>query len=159
MRNKIPLQNVVYNYRLTHDTGFAPNPYWGILTLATCKPQIRKYSKLDEAQEVWLAGWCNKDYKEAYRNKIGKSCNADQRDEYLIYLAKVAKKIPIGEYWIEYPEKRALATKNKRCLKRYGDNIYEKIDEYHYRQHNNISHRTAKDKKNRFERRKCFDLQ
>lgn len=147
MKKKVQIQNLVYNYRMTHDTGFAPNPFWGVLTLATCKPQIRKYLKLDSAREVWIAGWCNQAYKEAYWHKIEENCDTDQGDECLIYLAKVAKKIPIGEYGTEYPEKRALMTKNIRSPKRYGDNIYEKIDECRYKRHKNISHKTAKDKK------------
>ena len=31
-----------FRYRMDHDYGFAPNPFWGTLTLATCKAQIRK---------------------------------------------------------------------------------------------------------------------
>ena len=27
----------LFAYKMTHDTGFAPNPFWGYLTLATCK--------------------------------------------------------------------------------------------------------------------------
>ena len=36
------------SYKVKHDTGFAPNPYFGILTLATCKPAIRRSSKIQE---------------------------------------------------------------------------------------------------------------
>lgn len=32
----------LFAYKMTHDTGFAPNPFWGYLTLATCKPKIRE---------------------------------------------------------------------------------------------------------------------
>ena len=32
----------LFAYKMTHDTGFAPNPFWGCLTLATCKPKIRE---------------------------------------------------------------------------------------------------------------------
>lgn len=31
----------VFSYKLVRDYGFAPNPYGGYCTLATCKPQIR----------------------------------------------------------------------------------------------------------------------
>ena len=30
---------------MTHDTGFAPNPFFDVLTLATCKPGIRRVSR------------------------------------------------------------------------------------------------------------------
>nr|WP_269667332.1 hypothetical protein [Polaromonas naphthalenivorans] len=33
---------------MTHDSGFAPNPFHGTLTLATCKPGIRR--TIDPAQ-------------------------------------------------------------------------------------------------------------
>ncbi len=32
----------LYSYVVTHDYGFAPNPFGGVLTLATCKPRIRQ---------------------------------------------------------------------------------------------------------------------
>ena len=33
---------VIYEYVMTDDTGFAPNPFYGICTLACCKPVIRR---------------------------------------------------------------------------------------------------------------------
>jgi hypothetical protein len=35
----------LFTYKMTHDSGFAPNPFYDILTLATCKPGIRKTKK------------------------------------------------------------------------------------------------------------------
>lgn len=35
---------VTRTYRLDHDLGFAPNPYFGWCTLACCMPQIRKHA-------------------------------------------------------------------------------------------------------------------
>lgn len=32
----------LYSYVVAHDFGFAPNPFDGLCTLATCKPDIRK---------------------------------------------------------------------------------------------------------------------
>ena len=31
----------VFSYVVVHDTGFSPNPFHGLLTLACCKPLIR----------------------------------------------------------------------------------------------------------------------
>lgn len=42
----------LYSYTITHDTGFAPNPFWGWCTLATCKPQIRRTAQVGD----WIAG-------------------------------------------------------------------------------------------------------
>ena len=33
---------IVYEYVMTSDSGFAPNPFHGACTLACCKPKIRK---------------------------------------------------------------------------------------------------------------------
>lgn len=36
------------SYVITHDYGFAPNPYFEYLTLATCKPKIRTFAKVGD---------------------------------------------------------------------------------------------------------------
>ena len=33
--------NKLYAYVMTYDTGFAPNSFYGVCTLACCKPKIR----------------------------------------------------------------------------------------------------------------------
>ena len=43
-------------YKMTHDKGFAPNPYFDVLTLATCKPAIRRTKKDGD----WVAGFVSK---------------------------------------------------------------------------------------------------
>lgn len=35
----------LFSYIVSHDKGFAPNPFWGYCTLATCKPAIRRTAK------------------------------------------------------------------------------------------------------------------
>ena len=35
----------LYSYVVTVDTGFAPNPFHGVCTLACCKPDIRRTAK------------------------------------------------------------------------------------------------------------------
>jgi hypothetical protein len=47
----------VMGYKLTNDTGFAPNPFHGYLTLATCKPMIRSTRKKGD----WVAGFASKE--------------------------------------------------------------------------------------------------
>ena len=41
-----------YIYVVARDFGFAPNPFHGFLTLATCKPHIRKDAQVDD----WVVG-------------------------------------------------------------------------------------------------------
>ena len=44
-----------FRHKLDHDYGFAPNPFWGIMSLATCKAQLRhnKYLQIGD----WIAGF------------------------------------------------------------------------------------------------------
>lgn len=42
----------LYVYVVTHDTGFAPNPFHGYCTLATCKPHIRGRAEAGD----WVIG-------------------------------------------------------------------------------------------------------
>jgi len=42
----------LFSYRLRFDAGAAPNIYWGICTLAICKPVIRKVATLGD----WVVG-------------------------------------------------------------------------------------------------------
>ena len=67
-----------FSYIITRDFGFAPNPFHGILTLATCKPKIRKAAQVGD----YLMGNSNK----ASGNK-------------LIYMAKVDEILTFDEYW------------------------------------------------------------
>lgn len=104
----------LYAYKMTHDTGFAPNIEYGVLTLATCKPRIRKCTK----EGYWISGWtsnevCGKQRKYTFTD-------ADQR---LIYLAKVSKVIKIADYWNQYPDKKPRRLSDGTYDK--GDNIYE----------------------------------
>ena len=46
----------LFSYVITHDTGFAPNPFGGSLTLACCKPQIRNEASVGD----WIVGMCPK---------------------------------------------------------------------------------------------------
>ena len=43
-----------FRYKLEHDYGFAPNPFHGTLSLATCKGQIRKNKHLQIGD--WIIG-------------------------------------------------------------------------------------------------------
>lgn len=81
------------SYTMTYDEGFAPNPYHGVLTLATCKPKIRSSKRID--QGVWLAGWA------------GRRLQQDkEKQRELIYLAKISEKISLGKYYVQYKQKR-----------------------------------------------------
>lgn len=93
----------IFTYVVTRDFGFAPNPFCGICTLATCKPGIRKSAQIGD----WIFG-------------IGSKTTLENR---MIYLMKVTNKITFDEYWSreEFAMKKPKMTTLKKM---YGDNIY-----------------------------------
>lgn len=112
----------MWSYKVVWDSMFAPNPLFDILTLATCKPTIRKSSNTKRG--MWIAGWTacithNSDlFGGVFRCKRG--------EERLIYLAQISDILPLDEYWEKYPQKRCVCTENINEAIRYGDNIYTK---------------------------------
>ncbi len=112
-------------YKMTADTGFAPNPFWGYLTLATCKPWIRKKAKTGE----WIAGFSSK-----------KLDNSEVGKEKLIFLMKVEKIIPLKGYF-NHPEfeNKIPQLNKKECIYKCGDNIY-KFENGEFTQIENRSH-------------------
>ena len=134
--------NNLYYYKMTWDSEFAPNPHHGVLTLANCKPVIRKCAKVGD----WISGWTST----VMHDKNGKIHRFVNGEEKLIYLAKVTKKITYDEYWMEYPQKRphlisvqggkAVAHSAVNNAYDSGDNIYEPKGNGVYIQHENSSH-------------------
>jgi len=99
---------------MTTDAGFAPNPFFGIMTLATCKPRIRKCKKKGD----WIAGFTS---KELCEDEVGK--------ERLVYLMQVEEKILIADYYSDPKFKRkipdCLCREELSFVHKSGDNIYK----------------------------------
>ncbi len=95
----------LYSYVVARDFGFAPNPFHGMCTLATCKPNIRKTAEIGD----WIIGTGAKK-----RNKQG----------HLIFVMQVSQIIPFNDYWEkeEYRQKKSNLKSSKKFA--YGDNIY-----------------------------------
>lgn len=89
------MEKYLYCYKMTWDTECAPNPHEGVLTLAICKPTIRRCSQIGD----WISGWTAK----AVHGKGGQIYPFDAQK--LIYLAKITKKLTFEEYWKRYPQK------------------------------------------------------
>lgn len=103
----------LFSYKMTHDTGFAPNPFGFTLTLATCKPQIRRAKKVGD----WLAGFTSK------------TLNGDRvGEERLIYLMRVGEKLHLRDYYDDarFQDKIPNASDNSPAS-RFGDNIYRPL--------------------------------
>ena len=95
----------VYVYVVARDFGFAPNPFHGYCSLATCKPGIRSTARIGN----WIIGLG------------GSRLNATGR---CVFAMKVTGKINYNEYWTNpiYNDKKAIRNGSKKML--VGDNIY-----------------------------------
>ena len=96
-----------YSYVVDRDYGFAPNPFYGFCTLATCKPRIRKGANIGD----WIFGTGGARLK---------------RQNRLIFAMKVTGRISFNEYW-EHPQFQIKKPKMEGTLKNmYGDSIYHR---------------------------------
>lgn len=111
----------MWSYKLTYDTMFAPNPFFDVLTLATCKPGIRRSPK--SVPGTWIAGWtaCNIHNADVYGGGID---NCKMGEEKLIYLAQIDENITLDEYWVRFPQKRSYPECGDDDPRSCGDNIY-----------------------------------
>lgn len=92
-------------YVVDRDFGFAPNPFHGFCTLATCKPNIRRVANKDD----WIIGMGGR------RLKATGKC---------IFAMKIANLISFDEYWQNpiYRDKKPVRNGSKKMI--VGDNIY-----------------------------------
>jgi hypothetical protein len=97
----------VYMYVVDRDLGFAPNPFHGYCTLATCKPGIRSKATIGD----WVIGMG------------GKNLCATGR---CVFAMKITDKIDFQEYWTNrrYVSKRPV--RNGSNVRLVGDNIYHR---------------------------------
>jgi hypothetical protein len=98
----------LYAYAITRDFGFAPNPFHGFCTLATCKPKIRKSAKPGD----WIMG-------------IGGS-NLTAVKRRCLLLMKVEEKVSFQEYWEHKRFSLKKPVRNGSRVQMLGDNIYHK---------------------------------
>ena len=105
----------VYSYILVHDYGFAPNPFWGSCTLATCKPKIRKTAQKGD----WIVGLSGK----ADGNRI-------------IYAMQVDEVLSIADYFNDerYDKKKPDYSEGSAAIYKCGDNIYKRLSNGDYEQ-------------------------
>lgn len=97
-----------YRYKMDHDYGFAPNPFWGVMTLATCKGSIRSSSNLEIGDLVIATGG------RVLNKYIG----------HLIFAMKVEKIITFDEYWNNPDFQCKKPVFNGSVMQMYGDNVY-----------------------------------
>ncbi len=101
----------VCSYVVMNDSGFAPNPFHGVCTLACCKPVIRRTAKVGDIV-VGLSSGC----------------------ERIVYAMRVGEVLTFADYWNDprFAAKRPMRTTALRD--RQGDNIYEPVGPGRFRQ-------------------------
>ena len=100
----------LFIYVVARDFGFAPNPFHGTCTLATCKPRIRSTAKPGD----WLVGMG------------GGTLGATNR---CIYAMEVSGSMSFNEYWndVKFRAKRPVRNGSRTAM--LGDNIYHREDD------------------------------
>lgn len=99
------MSNYLYVYVVARDFGFAPNPFHGFCTLATCVPLIRASAKIGD----WVMGVGGS------RLKATGKC---------IYLMKVSEILTFNEYWSDARFNIKKPVRNGSLVMMVGDNVY-----------------------------------
>lgn len=97
----------LYSYVVARDYGFAPNPFYGVCTLATCKPKIRAVAQPGD----WVIGTGSKEHG---------------RQRQLVYAMKVSQVRSFNGYWNDpqFESKRPNLSGSRKQA--FGDNIYHR---------------------------------
>lgn len=95
----------LYSYVVAYDIGFAPNPFHGYCTLATCKQDIRVKAAVGD----WIVGTGSKTAGLADR---------------LVFAMRVGEILTYDEYWNDPRFQRKRPKLQGGLKQQYGDNIY-----------------------------------
>ena len=104
-------------YKITHDSGFAPNPFWGYLTLAACTPN---HMRANLQKGDWIIGIESK-ILASERKKANLNPDIDQS---LIYIAKVDEVLTLDEYFRDPRFEKKKFRRSRNYKERRGDNVY-----------------------------------
>ncbi len=97
----------IHSYVVRYDSGFAPNPFYGFCTLATCKPGIRKSAAVGD----WIVG-------------SGSNARSVRRGGHIVYAMRVTEAMSFDDYDVDprfQPKKPFRKGSRKQSC---GDNIY-----------------------------------
>lgn len=100
----------LFMYAVTRDLGFAPNPFHGVCSLATCKPAIRSVANVGD----WVVGVAG-----ATMPKDKGKC---------VYAMKVTEKLSFQNYWDDERFSLKKPVRNGSMVQTLGDNIYHIVD-------------------------------
>ena len=97
----------LYSYVVRYDYGFAPNPFFGFGTLATCKPRIRQTAQLGD----WIVGTGSR------QNGLG---------GHLVYAMQVSETLTFEAYWRDKRFRKKRPNLRGSLKRAFGDNIYHR---------------------------------
>lgn len=97
----------IHSYVVRYDSGFAPNPFYGYCTLATCKPGIRRSASIGD----WVVG-------------SGSDAKTIRRGEHLVYAMRVTEVMTFDEYDADPRFAPKKPYRNGSRKQSCGDNIY-----------------------------------
>ena len=109
----------LYTYILKNDGGFAPNPFHGCCTLATCKPRIRRAARPGD----WVAG-------------IG--AKGKRMGGLLLYAMRVDEVLPVEQYGVDPRFEIKRPATGLGPQRRNGDNAYYRDDAGAWRRRDNV---------------------
>ncbi len=103
----------IHSYVVRYDSGFAPNPFYGYCTLATCKPAIRQSADVGD----WIVGSASDD-------------RSIRRGGFIVYAMKLTEVATFEAYWNDarFQSKKPFrrGSRKQSC----GDNIYFRNNEH-----------------------------
>lgn len=97
----------LFSYVVARDYGFAPNPFYGVCTLATCKPEIRRRAQISD----WIVGTGSRSYDLEGR---------------LVFFMQVADVLSFDQYWDDPRFFRKRPELHGSIKQAFGDNIYHR---------------------------------
>lgn len=107
----------LFSYIVARDYGFAPNPFFGVCTLATCKPKIRKTASIED----WI---------------IGTGSSQKGRVGYLVYVMRITETMTFNSYWADGRFQRKKPNLRGSKKQAFGDNIYFRDGSNQWQQQN-----------------------
>ena len=97
----------LHSYVVARDYGFAPNPFYGFCTLATCKPDMRKSAAVGD----WI---------------VGTGSKSKARDGRLMYAMRVSEILSFERYWEDSRFRQKRPNLHGSMKQAFGDNIYHR---------------------------------
>ena len=109
----------LFSYVVRYDSGFAPNPFHGLCTLATCKPGIRAHANIGD----WVVGTAS-------------GGPPVRRAGYLVYAMRVSEIVTTSQYWCDPRFREKRPDMHHNWVAASGDNIYQPLGQGKWRQLN-----------------------